>query len=128
MFEKAIELGVNNYIVWGNLADAYRYTPGYKEKAEEAYQKAIQLAEKEVKINPKDSLVLARLARYYAASGNNEKALVEISGMSGTQVIRTNIHDKKSYLDIAGLAPGVYIVRYITGEDIYSKKLVVFSD
>jgi serine/threonine-protein kinase len=79
MFEKAIELGVNNYTVWGNLADTYRYTPGYQEKAKETYQKAIQLAQKELEINPKDGLVLSRLARYYAASGNNEKALVEIS-------------------------------------------------
>ncbi len=79
MFEKAIELGVNNYSVWGNLADAYRYAPGFKEKSEEAYKKAIQLAERELEINPRDGLVLARLARYYAASGNNEKASVEIS-------------------------------------------------
>jgi tetratricopeptide (TPR) repeat protein/predicted Ser/Thr protein kinase len=79
MFEKAIELGVNNYTVWGNLADTYRYTSGYQEKSEEAYQKAIQLAQKELGINPKDGLVLSRLARYYAASGNIKKALVEIS-------------------------------------------------
>jgi len=79
MFEKAIELGVNNYTAWGNLADTYRYTPGYQEEAKEAYQKAIKLSEKELGINPKDSLILSRLARYYAASGNNEKALAEIS-------------------------------------------------
>lgn len=79
MFEKAIELGVNNYLVWGNLADTYRYTPGYQEKAEEAFQQAIQLAEKELEINPKESKTLARLARYYALIGNKKRAFSEIS-------------------------------------------------
>jgi serine/threonine-protein kinase len=75
MFEKAIELGKNDYVSWGNLADTYRYTPGYQEKAEQAYQRAIQLSEKELEINPKDSEILSKLAHYYALSGEYKKAL-----------------------------------------------------
>jgi len=79
MFEKAIELGGINYLAWGNLADAYRYAPGFQHKAEEAYQRAIQLAKKELAINPKDSETLSILARYHALSGNIKEALAEIS-------------------------------------------------
>lgn len=79
MFEKGIELGKNDYVSWGNLADTYRYTPGYQEKAQQAYQRAIQLSEKELEINPKDSEILSVLAHYYALSGEYKKALDKIA-------------------------------------------------
>lgn len=79
MFEEAINLGENNYTIWGNLADAYRYTPGDSFKAREAYQRAIQLAKKELEINPKNALILGQLAFYYANLGDHKNALVEIS-------------------------------------------------
>src|SRR4030042_1589528 len=44
-FEEAIRLGQNEPVIWGNLGDCYRYTPGYEGKAKEAYQRAIKLAE-----------------------------------------------------------------------------------
>jgi serine/threonine-protein kinase len=82
MYEEAIDLVKNkesNYIIWANLADSYRYTPGYAEKAPEAYQHAIQLAEKELLTNPKDAYLRSNLAVYYAKSGQNKNALAEIS-------------------------------------------------
>ncbi|MFQ5953254.1 MAG: tetratricopeptide repeat protein, partial [Candidatus Omnitrophota bacterium] len=79
MYEKAIDLGKKDYTIWGNLADAYRYIPEYSEKAREAYQRAIQLAEELLAINPRDSELHGKLARYYAILEDHEKALAEIS-------------------------------------------------
>jgi len=79
MFEEAIKFGEDDYAIWGNLADARRYTPGYSEKALEAYQRAIQLAEEQLAVNPNDALIRSRLAAYFAKSGNYKKALDEIS-------------------------------------------------
>lgn len=41
MFEQAVNLEKDEYLVWGNLADAYRYTPGYQEKAQETNRHSI---------------------------------------------------------------------------------------
>src|SRR5205085_2314176 len=40
-FEKAVALDGNTFTRWGNLADAYRWSPGMRSKAAEAYQRAI---------------------------------------------------------------------------------------
>jgi serine/threonine-protein kinase len=79
MSEQAINLGNTDWIIWGNLADCYQYTPGYSQEAAEAYQTAIQLAKKELAANPNNAEVRSSLAVYQAKSGNEEKALAEIS-------------------------------------------------
>lgn len=79
MSEEAIKLGRNEYLIWGNLADAYHYTPGYSKKASEAYQTAAQLAEKQLFANPNDAEARSSLAVYQAKLGNHEKALSAIS-------------------------------------------------
>jgi len=81
MLEEAIELGggEDTHVIWGNLADSYRYTPGYSEKAPEAYQNAIKLARKELVTNPRDAYLSSNMAIYYAKSGQNKNALAEIS-------------------------------------------------
>jgi hypothetical protein len=45
MFQKATELEPQSYIYRGNLADAYRWTPGEKDRAGPSYAEAIVLAE-----------------------------------------------------------------------------------
>lgn len=79
MYEEAINLGENDYVIWANLADSYRYTPGYAEKANKAYQHAIQLAEELLSTNPANADFRSSLALYYIKSGAKEKALSEIS-------------------------------------------------
>ena len=77
-FEKAIGLGGDTYEIWGNLADCYRYTPGYGANAKEAYQKALALADKERRVNAQDALLRARMAYYHAMSGDAANALSEL--------------------------------------------------
>jgi serine/threonine-protein kinase len=78
-YEEAIRLGQNDLIIWGNLGDCYRYTPGYEGKAKEAYQQAIKLAEEAKQVNPKDAQLRSRLALYSVLAGETKMALDEIA-------------------------------------------------
>ena len=73
-FEKAVELEPQTYWVWGNLADAYRWTPGKQDRAKATYARAIGLAERALEVNPRDTDALGSLASYEVKSGGLEKA------------------------------------------------------
>lgn len=68
MSEKAVELGPNQELAVGNLADAYRGS-GQKDKANATYDKAIALAFQELQVNPQSTAALEDLALYYAKKG-----------------------------------------------------------
>lgn len=74
MFETALELGDSNYLLWGNLASAYYWAPGEREKAEAAFERAIELAKEQKEFNPNDPLVTIDLAGYQAKIGDEENA------------------------------------------------------
>jgi tetratricopeptide (TPR) repeat protein/TolB-like protein/predicted Ser/Thr protein kinase len=74
MFEKAAELEPQNYLYRGNLADAYRWTPGEKDRAKPNYLQAIGLVQRDLEVNPRDTDALGYLALYEAKSGDLEKA------------------------------------------------------
>ena len=74
MFEKATELEPQNYLYRGNLADAYRWTPGEKDRAKPNYVHAIGLVQRDLEVNPRDTDALGFLALYEAKSGDLEKA------------------------------------------------------
>jgi serine/threonine-protein kinase len=76
-FEKALELGTANRAVWGNLADAYLRVPGQAEKAPDVYRQAIQLAERDLAVNPKDAEARAHLAVFCARLNEKQRALAE---------------------------------------------------
>ena len=74
-FEKALALNANNSEIWGNLADAYRWSSGKKDKAKAAYQQAIQLVRDEIVKSPTEVDLKADLAMYLAKSGDKTAAL-----------------------------------------------------
>ena len=74
-FEKAVKLNERSYVLWGNLADAEDRTPGSRPEAQDAYRKAISLAEQELQVNPSDTVVLRDLADYYSMLGEKQRAL-----------------------------------------------------
>jgi len=86
-FEKALEMpaGSNNYMVWGNLGDAYRWTPDKKEKARDAYLRAIQLVQEQLRLTPGDPTLRSRLALYLAKRGDLAQALAELNELEKLQ-------------------------------------------
>jgi tetratricopeptide (TPR) repeat protein/predicted Ser/Thr protein kinase len=73
MFEKAVAMSPEDETNMGNLADGYRWA-GDKVKAQATYEKAIGLAFKELRVNPRQANVVANLALYYAKKGDISQA------------------------------------------------------
>jgi serine/threonine-protein kinase len=65
------------HILWGNLADAYRYTPDHAPKSIVAYQRAIRGAEQLLAFAPNNPYLLSS-AVYWAKLGDRNQALDNI--------------------------------------------------
>ncbi|MBZ5527015.1 MAG: tetratricopeptide repeat protein [Acidobacteriia bacterium] len=74
LYEEAIALGPEDALLWGNLGDAYYWAPGLRERAAQAYRKAIALGEKQRRVNPRDAGQLGMLAWYHAMLGERAQA------------------------------------------------------
>lgn len=74
MFRKATERSPEDHRVWGNLADALFAMKDEREPATRTYGHAMELAERELAVNPKDAITAAQVAHYYARSGNKPRA------------------------------------------------------
>jgi eukaryotic-like serine/threonine-protein kinase len=72
-FERAIELNPGYYKPVGHLARAY-YWMGNRTEATRLYLKAIDMAQKELTINPRGASVHAMLARYHAMLGTDHRS------------------------------------------------------
>ncbi|MEJ2636586.1 MAG: protein kinase [Calditrichia bacterium] len=75
MYKTALTFNDHDQLVWGNLAAAYYWAPGEREKAVPAFREAIKRAEKELQVNPKNGEIISQLAGYYAMVGEDAKAL-----------------------------------------------------
>lgn len=68
-YEKALAVGDNDatsYLVWGNLAEAYYWVPGQRERAMRFYEKALTLAQEPLRVNPHDAVALEHIALFNA--------------------------------------------------------------
>jgi TolB-like protein/tetratricopeptide (TPR) repeat protein len=65
----------NDYIVWGNLADAYYFGETFKQVAEVTYKRALELAERQLGVNPNDAEAMSFIAYYNSRLGNRDEAL-----------------------------------------------------
>jgi serine/threonine-protein kinase len=74
-FEQATQLDPKNYVLWGNLGDAYYWAKARRGEAAAAYSKAIALGEEELRVNPRDAEVLSSLSMYHAMRGERKPAL-----------------------------------------------------
>jgi eukaryotic-like serine/threonine-protein kinase len=85
-FEKAVQLGANDHVVWGNLGDAYRWTPGNQTKARDAFATALHLLEDDARRQPGDATLQSRKALYLAKKGDARNALLTATPlMSGRE-------------------------------------------
>jgi serine/threonine protein kinase/tetratricopeptide (TPR) repeat protein len=78
MYEMTLEFNDKDYVVWGNLANAYYWAPGEREKAQKTYERAIELAEESKSINPHDPGIIISLAGYYAMTDDRERAFTHL--------------------------------------------------
>jgi serine/threonine protein kinase/tetratricopeptide (TPR) repeat protein len=74
-FEQCTQMDPQNYLMWGNLGDAYYWSVGRRAEAMGAYGKAIALGKEKLRVNPRDAEVLSSLAMYYAMYGEQKPAL-----------------------------------------------------
>jgi eukaryotic-like serine/threonine-protein kinase len=77
-FEKATELAPMIPLYWGNLGDSYRWIPNAAARANISYDRAIQLADGELKVNPTAMTIRVRMAVWLAKRGNARRADDEI--------------------------------------------------
>jgi tetratricopeptide (TPR) repeat protein len=68
-FEKAVELNPGDETMMGNLADGYR-AAGRMDDAQVTYDKAIALAYKALRVNPRSAATMGDLALYFAKKGD----------------------------------------------------------
>jgi serine/threonine-protein kinase len=76
-YEKAAEIGSNSttaYLVWGNLAEAYYWAPGDRDRAYAIYRKAMSLALEQLRVNGRELQALEALALYSSALGDKRGA------------------------------------------------------
>jgi tetratricopeptide (TPR) repeat protein len=74
-FEKALGLDDRDYLLWGNLGIAYHWLGGHRQQSVDALNKAVEMAERRLAVNPRDTGILADLASYHAILGKSDKAL-----------------------------------------------------
>jgi eukaryotic-like serine/threonine-protein kinase len=68
----------NDYIVWGNLGDAYWLAKGDMNKARQAWQHAAEIVRKQLMRAPADGDLLSYLAKFEAKAGESTAALEHI--------------------------------------------------
>jgi eukaryotic-like serine/threonine-protein kinase len=78
-YEKAAAIQPKQYVVWANLGDAYRWTPGQRAKSAGPYSKAINLAREALTVNPADVKARAVVAGCLAKTGDVTAAQSEIN-------------------------------------------------
>ena len=74
-FEEAVKLDPKNFILWGNLGDAYYWAPGRRSEAAAAYATAITQGEEKLRLNPNSAQLRSSLAMYHAMRGERKPAL-----------------------------------------------------
>ena len=74
-YAMAANMAPNDYIVWGNLADAYQHGEKFAGVADVTYKRALQLAQAALEVNPNDAEAMSFVAYYQARLGNNNVAL-----------------------------------------------------
>jgi serine/threonine protein kinase/tetratricopeptide (TPR) repeat protein len=74
-YSQALARDDKDYLVWGNLGDAYYYSEDNRPRAAGAYEKAIYIATRNLEVNPRDASIHGDIAGYYSMLGKREDAL-----------------------------------------------------
>lgn len=79
LFETAVKMDPGDHRLWGNVGDNLRFIANDPARVRSTYAKAIELAEKNLSVNPRSFRDSSRLAVYYAALGDEKSALDNIA-------------------------------------------------
>jgi TolB-like protein/tetratricopeptide (TPR) repeat protein len=79
MFEQATALTPKDYVVWGNLGDAQRYSSERSALAAQSYARAAELALAHLGVNPEDARARTLLAYFLARRGHVAAATAELA-------------------------------------------------
>jgi serine/threonine-protein kinase len=74
LFRKSLELESGTYDVWASLAAA-EYYGGERAQAKKDYQKAIELANAQLKTSPNDAVILGDIATYHSMLGDTSQSI-----------------------------------------------------
>jgi serine/threonine protein kinase/tetratricopeptide (TPR) repeat protein len=77
--QQALKIDPKDWLNWGNLGDALIQIPSRRAEARNAYQKAIDLAQARLEVNPRDAYVLAFTADYRAMLDQEQPAREELA-------------------------------------------------
>jgi tetratricopeptide (TPR) repeat protein/tRNA A-37 threonylcarbamoyl transferase component Bud32 len=77
-FEKAVELTPHDYLYWRNLGDASRWVSGKEGRAREAFQRAIDLCDDVIRVNPNEASAHVSRATSLAKLGRTGEARAAI--------------------------------------------------
>ena len=73
-YTMAVKLVPLDYRFWGNLGDAYFYTDVLKDAARVSYERAIELGQQELEVNPNEIDAMSSLAYYYVRVDQIDKS------------------------------------------------------
>ncbi len=85
-YRQAVNLEPSDPIVWGNLGDARKYS-GNQALANQAYQVALQLVEKNLLINPSDTTLQSIRLRYQSELNQCESVSQQIGTLSKKSIV-----------------------------------------
>lgn len=77
-FERAVKLSPEDYLLWSNLADAYRWTSRDSLRARQSYERVIVLGRKALEANARDAFARAVVATSLGKTGHVREAKKEI--------------------------------------------------
>jgi len=72
--KKATDMRPHDHVLWRNLGDSYDQIPSRQADARAAYEKALETATAQFKVNPNDPVVLSGMALYYAHLDQTKEA------------------------------------------------------
>ena len=97
-FEEGLRLDDKDWANWGNLGDALYQMPSRKSEAVHAYEKAIELANAKIEINPRDASALACSADYNAMLGNKTAAMANLQRALTAAPTDADVHFRAAIL------------------------------
>jgi serine/threonine-protein kinase len=96
-YEEATKLDPQQSVAWGDLGTTLFYS-GKKDQAIVPFRKAVELALEDLKVNPRDPVVLSALAGYYSMLGDRPHALLYLG-----QALQYGHNNKEILTDAAGV-------------------------